>query len=51
VIANPAAPKLDEPKHGFATVSAARFSRLQLRTTLITEHRFSSRAAQILPCA
>jgi hypothetical protein len=50
MLANPATPKLDESKHGFAAASAAWLSRLQLRPTLIAKHRFSSRAAQILPC-
>jgi hypothetical protein len=49
MVANPAAPKLDA-KHGFAAASAARLSRLQLSTTMIAKHRFSSSAAQILPC-
>jgi hypothetical protein len=42
MFANPAAPKLDESKHGFAAASAAWLSRLQRRTTLIAIHRFSS---------
>jgi hypothetical protein len=50
MVAHPAAPKLDESKHGFAAASAARVSRLQLRTTLIAKHRFSPKAAQIVLC-
>jgi hypothetical protein len=42
MFANPAAPKLDKSKHGFAAPSAAWLSRLQLRTALIAIHRFSS---------
>src|SRR6266852_3352901 len=48
MVANPAAPKLDESKYGFAAASAAWLSRLQLRTTLIAKHSFSSRAARIV---
>jgi hypothetical protein len=45
MLANPAAPKLDESKHGFAAAPAARLTRLQLRTALIAKHRLSSEAA------
>jgi hypothetical protein len=46
MIADPTASKLDEIKHRFAAASAARLSRLQLRSALIAKHRFSSSAAQ-----
>jgi hypothetical protein len=38
MFANPAMPKLDEPKHGFAAASAPWLPRLQRRTTLIAKH-------------
>jgi hypothetical protein len=38
MVANPAATKLDESKHGLAAASAAWLSRLQLRTALIAKH-------------
>jgi hypothetical protein len=48
MFANAAAPQLDESKHGLAAASATLLSRLQLRTTLIAKHCFSSRAHTLL---
>src|SRR6266481_7218519 len=48
MFANAAAPQLDESQHRLAAASATLLSRLQLRTTLIAKHRFSSRAHSLV---
>src|SRR6266404_6064619 len=48
MFANAAAPQLDESQHRLAAASATLLSRLQLRTTLIAKHCFSSRAHTLL---